>query len=129
LALARREHREDGEDQRAESAGTDLDDEALGRSHLSAEFAAERRELRPHFLALGAELSFHAIEALVDLIETLIDLIETLIDVIEARVDVTSEVVEPIVGPAAPHRLHLATLADKKLRRVRECVQMCNETR
>jgi hypothetical protein len=94
-------------------------------------------EARPRFDPVCPELGFHAIESLVDLpeslfdlleslvhlleslvhlleapvdfLETPVDLLEALIHVVEAHVDVTPEVVEPIVGPAFPHRLHVAT--------------------
>jgi hypothetical protein len=65
-------------------------------------------------------------KALIDLSEPLVYLGEPLIDVVEAPVHMAPEV-ELLVGPALPHRLHDATLADKKLRRIKECAQICNE--
>ena len=65
-------------------------------------FISTRRSL------IGA---FDPVEALVDLVEALVDLVEALVDLVEAPVDLLVQRVQPIVGPALPHRLH-----DSKLR-------------
>jgi len=45
---------------------------------------------------------------------------------VEALVGVCGEVIEPLVGPAFPHRLHDATLADNTLRVTTQMQNICN---
>jgi hypothetical protein len=120
--------REEANRERADHGAAHLQDQAPDRLELVVEAGLHAFEasINPfetsfHFDPLNTELGFDAIEALVDLIEAAIDLIE-------AKVDVAPEVIEPIVSPAFSHRLHVATLADKKLRRVKGCARMCDKT-
>jgi hypothetical protein len=105
---------EDGEDQRPEYAGADLQ-----------RYPMEGAELGHDFLPLGLQLGFDANESLVHLIEALLDVDP---GVVEALVHVASEIVETLVGPAIPHRLHDDTLDDNTLRRVKKQPQKCDET-